>query len=390
MPNIQNRWVMLAVLFLARTAMALQFQTVGSAGPFLIDALAIDFATLGLLIGLYMLPGVAIALPGGVLGQRFGAKAIVLAGLGMMAIGGAVMGLSHAYWPLAAGRLISGTGAVLFNVMITKMIADWFAGREIVIAMGIFVSSWPFGLAVALMVFGPLAATQGYALVMHLGALACLVAFALVLLLYRDPPDMPAEPLARLSLDLTRREWLTVSAAGLVWGFLNSSYIVLVSFAPEVFTQRGFSIADASYITSLLGWSFIPAIPLWSIVAERLKRPNLIMHTAFMVCALALVVLPFTAAPLVPLGVLMVVLGAVPGLIMALPAQTLRAESRASGMGIFYTCYYALMALLPGGAGLARDVSGSFAAPTLFAGALMLLCVVALMLFHVAKRTKET
>ena len=33
---------MLAVLFLARTAMALQFQTVASTGPFLIDALAID------------------------------------------------------------------------------------------------------------------------------------------------------------------------------------------------------------------------------------------------------------------------------------------------------------------------------------------------------------
>ena len=102
-----------------------------------------------------------------------------------------------------------------------------------------------------------------------------------------------------------------------------------------------------------------------------------------------LTVVPFTAAPLVPLGVLMVVLGAVPGLIMALPAQTLRAESRASGMGIYYSCYYALMALLPGGAGLARDVSGSFAAPTVFAGALMLLCVIALMLFHAAKRMPE-
>src|SRR5476651_443616 len=92
MPIIQNRWLMLAVLFVARTAMALQFQTVASSGPFLIDALGIDFAALGLLIGLYMLPGVAIALPGGVLGQRFGAKAVVLAGLAMMAVGGAIMG----------------------------------------------------------------------------------------------------------------------------------------------------------------------------------------------------------------------------------------------------------------------------------------------------------
>ena len=58
-------------------------------------------------------------------------------------------------------------------------------------------------------------------------------------------------------------------------------------------------------------------------------------------------------------------------------------------MGVYYTWYYVLMALLPGGAGLARDVSGSFAAPTVFAGTLMLLCVVALLLFHAGKQIRE-
>jgi cyanate permease len=113
------------------------------------------------------------------------------------------------------------------------------------------------------------------------------------------------------------------------------------------------------------------------------------MHAAFIVSALALAALPLTAAPLIPLGVLLVVPGAVPGLIMALPARTLRAQSRASGMGVYYTVYYALMALVPAGAGLARDVSGSFAASILFAAGVMLLCVVALMLFHAAKRIPE-
>src|ERR1044072_2572208 len=92
-----NRWLMLAVLFLARTAMDLQFQTVGSVGPFLMDALAIDFASFGALIGLYLLPGIAIALPGGMLAQRFGAKRVALVGLALMAIGGAAMGMSTSF-----------------------------------------------------------------------------------------------------------------------------------------------------------------------------------------------------------------------------------------------------------------------------------------------------
>src|SRR5205085_12647642 len=151
--TVQNRWVMLAVLFVARTAMGFQFQTVASTGPFLLDALAIDFTTLGVLIGLYMLPGIVIALPGGMLGQRFGAKRMVLAGLAMMAIGGAIMGASSSFVAAAAGRLLSGTGAVLFNVLVTKMIADWFAGREITTAMATLVSSWPLGLALGLLCF---------------------------------------------------------------------------------------------------------------------------------------------------------------------------------------------------------------------------------------------
>ena len=63
-PAVPNRWVILCVLFLARTAMSLQFQTVASTGSVIIDTFAIDFAALGLLIGIYMLPGVVIALPG--------------------------------------------------------------------------------------------------------------------------------------------------------------------------------------------------------------------------------------------------------------------------------------------------------------------------------------
>src|SRR5262245_49074260 len=136
---VQNHWFMLALLFMARTAMGLQFQTVGSLGPILVDALAIEYAAVGTLIGLYLLPGVLIALPGGVVGERFGAKRVVNAGLAMMVAGGVIMGMSASFPVLACGRLLSGTGAVLMNVLLTKIVADWFSGREIATAMAILV-----------------------------------------------------------------------------------------------------------------------------------------------------------------------------------------------------------------------------------------------------------
>ncbi len=68
---MHSRWVILAVLFLARTAMGFQFQSVATLSSFLIPDLNIDYTQLGLLIGFYLLPGTVIAYPSGLLVLAF-------------------------------------------------------------------------------------------------------------------------------------------------------------------------------------------------------------------------------------------------------------------------------------------------------------------------------
>ena len=147
---MNRRWLILGVLFLARTAMGFQYQTIGSVAPSLIGELRIGFAEIGTLIGLYHISGVFLSLPGGLIIQRLGDKRLCAAGLAAMALGGLIMALSHSYGVVFAGRLISGMGAILFNLVITKMTADWFARREIVLAMAVILSTWPFGIALGL------------------------------------------------------------------------------------------------------------------------------------------------------------------------------------------------------------------------------------------------
>jgi predicted MFS family arabinose efflux permease len=383
---IRNRWLALAVLFLARTAMAVQFQSVGALGPILVDRLAIDYALLGTLIGLYMLPGFVIALPGGMLMQRFGATTIALVGLAAMALGGLLMGAIPSFPAMAAGRLLSGTGAVLLNVALTKMAADWFVGREIVTAMSILVASWPFGIALALVGFVPLAGAYGWQAAMYAGAGFAAASLVLIGLAYRSPPAAAAPETAKLELNLTGREWLLVSLAGLVWGTFNVGYIGLVSFAPDLFVARGYSLIDASRLVSLVGWVLIASIPLGGYVAEAAGRPNAVMAGGLALAAIAMAMLPAGIAPLAVFGVVALVVGLPAGPIMALPAQALRPESRAPGMGVFYTWYYAAMAVLPGLAGAARDLVGSPAAPVLFAAAMMLAALGCLVAFLVAMR----
>jgi MFS family permease len=74
------------------------------------------------------------------------------------------------------------------------------------------------------------------------------------------------------------------------------------------------------------------------------------------------------------------------GAIMALPAQVLRPENRAAGMGVFFTWYYLAMAMFPAIAGLLRDLSGDPRTPLLFAAALGLVTVGAVAVFAALTR----
>jgi cyanate permease len=383
MLNVPTRWRMLFVLFIARTAMAYQFQTVPSAGPFLISELGITFGQLGTLIGLYMLPGIAIAVPSGMLARALGAHRTVLIGIALMAVGGALMSVDSVLLAFV-GRLISGLGAVFVNVLMTKMVTDWFADRDIVPAMAVFVASWPLGLALGLISFPPLAAHGGSPSVMGAAAAIVAVSFALVALIYRAPPDAPVER-GDLKLDLSRREWLLISLAGLVWGSFNAGYVIFVSFLPDLFTSRGYSLIEAGRTVSSLAFVVIASVPLAGYLAQLLQRPNLLMVGGFTLVAAAGAALPAVATPSVPFMVVLIVIGIPAGLIMSLPAQALRPQNRSTGMGVFYTWHFAAMAVLPALAGSARDISRSAAAPVLFAAATMLLAALALIAFRLVQ-----
>src|SRR5260370_39952252 len=111
-----NRWVAISVVFLTRPAMGYQFQSIASVGPLLIPELGLSWAQLGSLIGLYMLPGVFFALPGGVIGQRFGERRVVAGNLALIGVGRLVIAAGPRFAVAAGRRLWSGGGVVGMNI----------------------------------------------------------------------------------------------------------------------------------------------------------------------------------------------------------------------------------------------------------------------------------
>jgi len=119
---LRSRWSILALLFAVRFTMAFQFESVAAVAPLLgakFDASLADtslvdpsLADIGVLIGLYFTPGVALSLPGGAIGQRFGDERTTLIGLLLMLIGSLAMGLSDSWGGQMSGRLVAGVGGV--------------------------------------------------------------------------------------------------------------------------------------------------------------------------------------------------------------------------------------------------------------------------------------
>lgn len=384
-----NRWFMLGVIFLTRIGMGYQFQSIGSVGPLLVDSLMIDFAALGVLIGLYKLPGMVLAYPSGLLGRRFGDRDMAALGVALMAMGGLLTSFVDTYGIIVAGRALSGAGAVLFNVLSAKLVLDWFADRGTTLAMSIHISSWPLGLALGLSSQAGLAETFSVSTMLLFTAAVCGAGLVLMVTFTRDqraaaPPRLAAWH-QMLSADTFRRTTL----AAMVWCVFNVAIVLVLGFGPAYLVSRGYSVRQAGWTSSLFTWASIVSVPLGGYLVQRFGRADLLMGFSFLAGATAILAVTRMDDPSIAFVLigLFGVMGA--GSVVALPAGVLAAHERSVGMGLFFSYYYLGMGIFPPIAGWLRDVTGAPAAPLWFAALLMLSSWLFLLLFRRDQRRAE-
>ena len=385
--HMDSRWVALALIFVTRTSMGLQFQSIASVGPLLVADLGLSYAQLGTLIGLYLLPGVALALPGGLIGQRVGDRRAVVAGLAAMVVGGLLTAWSAGFAGAAAGRLLSGGGAVLMNILLIKITADWFAGREMATAMAVMLTAWPVGLGLAAATLGGLATSTSWRTSLVVAAATAALGLALMASVFRDAPERAA-PGTRAALG-AREVGLGV-ASGLAWGVFNAGLVAVIAFGPGLLVARGVSLGQAGFQVSLAIWVTIVSVPLGGLLSDRVGRPDAFIVVGSLTGAGLLFALPTMPAAALGLVLVGVLVGAPPGPLTSLLPRALAPERLATGLGVSYTAYYLVMAVVQPAAGLLRDLTGDPATPIRFAAAAMATTVLGLVAFRLIERRAAT
>jgi predicted MFS family arabinose efflux permease len=381
----RKRWAMLALIFATRVGLGFQFQTMGSVADAVARRLDLSSAEIGTLIGLFLAPGLVLSIPAGFAGRYTSDRLLVALGMASLALGGVLGAMADGFAVLAMGRLLAGAGFVLCSIYYTKMVADWFAGRELAMAMAILVMSWPFGIAMGQVGHGWLEATQGWRAPFVVASLYCLAGAIAMLVAYRPPRNAVAAA-AFPSTQLTSREWTLTLIAAVAWATFNAGYVIYLSFAPRVLVAGGLGAFEAASILSLASWVMILSGALCGLIADRTGRADLILYFCLGCAMVSLALLPQVAWA-VPVSLLFGLLGMAPaGIIMALTGAAMAPQNRAFGMGVFLSVFFLLTGPAPALAGWLYDRTGDPFVPILAAIAMFGLTIVTYAFFRIAQR----
>ena len=369
-----RKWIVLAVLFAARAATGFQFQSIGSATNLLMADLGIGYSEVGMLLGAYLLPGVIVAFPAGLLGSRVRDKTLGLSGLVLMAISGLALSYSGDLVLALVARTIGGIGATIVILIATKMVTDWFESSEIVLAMSLLQMSWPFGAMIALPIQTFIAQSFGWHAVMASGAIcSVMVLFAFAMI----PQAARSAEAAAGGGRLPRAALMPVLISGTIWGVMNLACVLFFSYAPLLMVAQGSSPTVSASLTSLAIWFTILAIPTGGYLVHRSGRPITAIIACGLIAAGALMLFVVDFHSTIACLVFGLAIGPLSGAILSLPAKVLDPVDRSVGFGLFYTCFYVLMAVGPTAAGRLQDAWGSPSA-ALVAGAALLASMVPL------------
>ena len=122
---------------------------------------------------------------------------------------------------------------------------------------------------------------------------------------------------------------------------------MVFSFGPAMLIDRGMTAVAAGSAVSVVLWLSILSVPAGGAIADRLKRPRLLITVGAGISAALILAASISDQPYLLFALLGLIVGLPAGPIMALPSQVLRVEERATGMGVFYAIYYVTMVAGP-------------------------------------------
>ncbi|HAX20062.1 MAG TPA: MFS transporter [Hydrogenophaga sp.] len=295
----RNPVVLAAVVVGVGVVCALHVGKLPVAIPVLQASLGLNLLQAGFLLSLVQLAGMTLGLLVGLMADHLGPRRVMLTGLGLLALGSALGGLSTGVRGLLATRVLEGLGFLLAVLpapgLLRRRVHD---PKTLARALGWWGAYMPLGTATALLCGAPLLALIGWRPVwLSLALLTLLAAIALVTQVSGDSATTTgARPLVagRAPSPWTRVQQTLVAPGpwlvALAFFLYSGQWLAVVGFLPTIYNQAGYSGVVVGVLTALAaGINMVGNIGAGRCLARGM-RPGVLLSTAYLAMALGAVV----------------------------------------------------------------------------------------------------
>jgi predicted MFS family arabinose efflux permease len=356
-PDIgRRRWLVLASAVASFFAVGVGFFSVPPLLAELSSRFGLDNLMAGVLMGSIAVPAIVLSVPLGVGIDRWSPRAAGAVGLVLMALGGLLCAGATGYALLLLGRVVFGVGGLVINLLGARLLARVFAGRELSLAMALFLAAYPVSMIACFTVQPLIEGALGWR-----AALALAPALSLLALPFHLVVVEPGPPAAAAAAAPPRpAAGMPLLALAVAWCLFFAAYASLITFAPAWAGSGGL------VVVSTVAWVSLLASPLAGSLIDRTGGPRWWAAGGLLAFAATLALMGAAAMPPLPAMALVgAVVALVPTAVYSLPGRLVPAGSVGFAFGLI-TSFSNLGAVLgPALAGALRDRTPSW--PVLWA-----------------------
>jgi MFS family permease len=373
------RWIILIVAYLCMLAFAFTLQFLPPILSLIIEDMKFTHTQAGLLMSLFALPTIFLSILAGSLSDRWGplkvggfSLILAIAGTLLFALGGSFVSIS-------IGRVISGIGAATIAIVAAQMISQWFRGREVGTAMGIYNTAMPVGTIICYTSFGNIGQSLGWRMPIIISIIVCLAGLITLIILYKSAPDNPThtprvkEEKPAGFLSSLREIGLPIWLIGISWMWFNAAFMSFSTFGPDFFVSKGYSITAAGFLVSLLMWGSLCMSPIIGRFVDKVNNHEIFIAVGGMISALAIYLITRTTNYLYPMILMSFSVAFIPAPVFSFPSRILKPQLMGLVFGILFTFSSLGMFLGPSAAGMVRDRTGSYETTFVFLSMIALL-----------------
>jgi len=335
------RWAVLFASFFTFVAFAFVFQLV----PPLLKSIGTDFgvseAESGLLMSMVVIPGIFLALPVGLVVNRYEFRSLGFLSTVLVAIGSLTTALASTFVIALLGRFILGVGGAFIIVGMPTIIPQWFSRKDLGKAMGIYGTSMPVAIIIAFPTATVLEQNFDWHYPFYVGtamALGTAIIFAVIM---REGPLKGERKTIGAEEVKQAVKNAEVWKASLVWMFFNTTAIAFLSWAKTLFQDfKGLDPFNASILASALMYAAVMFVPFfgWASDKSGRRKPFIVAGSILMALALIATAYAFDLILLLCVIVLGITAAMVPPIVMTISAESLPPNLAGTGFSIVTLC----------------------------------------------------